>query len=144
MDKERQNKNIGPDTPIILYDGICNLCTESIQFIIRRDSRKQFRFASLQSSFADGYVENFGKENERLTSIVLIIGNQVYRQSTAALLTAKRLDGFWFFLTVFLLIPQPIRDCAYKWIAARRYRIFGNKCFSWKPTADLSDRFIEN
>ena len=143
MDKGRQNKNIGPDTPIILYDGICNLCTESIQFIIRRDSRKQFHFAALQSSFADAYVENFGEENERLTSIVLIIGNEVYRQSTAALLTAKRLDGFWSFLAIFLLIPRPIRDCVYNWIAAYRYHIFGKKDFCWKPAPDLSDRFIE-
>jgi predicted DCC family thiol-disulfide oxidoreductase YuxK len=143
MDKESQNKNIGPETPIILYDGICNLCTESIRFVIQRDSRKQFRFASLQSSFANAYVKKFGKENEDLTSMILIIENQVYRQSTAVLLAAKRLDGLWSFLTIFLLIPRPIRDCVYNWIATYRYRIFGKKAFCWKPTSDLSDRFIE-
>ena len=143
MDKGSQNKNIRPDGPIILYDGICNLCTKSIQFVIQRDSRKQFRFASLQSSFADAFVENILEENERLTSMVLIIGNQVYRQSTAALLTAKRLDGFWSFLTIFLLIPRPIRDCVYNWISAYRYHIFGKKDFCWEPAPDLSDRFIE-
>ena len=143
MDKRSQNRKIGPDTPIILYDGSCNLCTKSIQFVIQRDSRKQFRFASLQSSFADAYVEKSGEENKRLTSMILIIGNQVYRQSTAALLTAKRLDGFWSFLAIFLLIPRPIRDCVYNWIAAYRYHIFGKKDFCWKPASDLSDRFIE-
>jgi len=143
MDKKNQNKNIRSDTPIILYDGSCNLCVESIQFVIQRDSCKQFRFASLQSSFADAYVEKPGKGNERLKSMVLVIGNQVYRQSTAALLTAKRLDGFWFFLTIFLLIPQPIRDFVYNWIAAHRHNIFGKKDFCWTPTSDLSDRFIK-
>ncbi len=143
MDKGRQNKNVGPDTPIILYDGTCNLCTESIRFIIQRDSQKQFRFASLQSSFADAYVKKFGKGHEHLTSMILIIGKQVYRQSTAALLTAKRLDGFWSLLTIFLLIPRPIRDRTYDLIAAYRYHIFGKTDSCWKPTPDLSDRFIE-
>ena len=100
MDKKITSKNIGPDAPIILYDGICNLCTKSVRFIIQRDSRKQFRFASLQSSFANAYVKKSEETNEHLTSMVLIIGNQVYRQSTAALLTAKRLDGLWSFLAI--------------------------------------------
>ena len=143
MDKKITSKNIESDAPIILYDGICNLCTKSVQFIIRRDSQKQFRFASLQSSFADAYVKKFGKEHEHLTSMILIIGKQVYRQSTAALLTAKRLDGFWSLLTIFLLIPRPIRDHTYDLIAAYRYHIFGKTDSCWKPTPDLSDRFIE-
>ena len=143
MDKKITSKNIGPDAPIILYDGTCNLCTKSIRFIIQRDSQKQFRFASLQSSFADAYVKKFGKEHEHLTSMVLIIGKQVYRQSTAALLTAKRLVGFWSLLTIFLLIPRPIRDRTYNLIAAYRYHIFGKTDSCWKPTPDLSDRFIE-
>ena len=75
--------------------------------------------------------------------MVLIIGKQVYRQSTAALLTAKRLDGFWSLLTIFLLIPRPIRDRTYDLIAAYRYHIFGKTDSCWKPTPDLSDRFIE-
>ena len=143
MDKKITSKNIESDAPIILYDGICNLCTKSVQFIIRRDSQKQFRFASLQSSFANAYVKKSEETNEHLTSMVLILGNQVYHQSTAALLTAKRLDGLWSFLAILLLIPQPIRDCAYNWIATYRHHILGKKDFCWEPTSDLSDRFIE-
>ena len=111
MDKESQNKNIGPETPIILYDGICNLCTESIRFVIQRDSRKQFRFASLQSSFANAYFKKSEETNEHLTSMVLILGNQVYRQSRAALLTAKRLDGLWSFLAMGPNRPGTFRKC---------------------------------
>ena len=117
------------DTPIILYDGVCNLCTSSVQFVIQRDARKQFRFASLQSSVADKYL---GIQNQdRLASMVLIVGNQVYRQSTAALLTAKRLDGLWPILAIFLVIPRPIRDVAYRWVAKHRYHVLGKQEHCW-------------
>lgn len=128
------------DSPIILYDGVCNLCTESVQFVIRRDTRKQFRFASLQSSVADHYI----KEEERLASMILVIGNQVYRQSTAALLTAKKLDGLWPLLSVFLLIPRPIRDVVYQWVAKHRYHVLGKQEHCWRPTPEMADRFIES
>lgn len=134
---------VPPDTPIILYDGVCNLCTKSVQFVIHRDSRKHFRFASLQSSVADKYLGEPKGEQERLASMVLIVGNQVYRQSTAALLTAKRLEGLWPMLAVLLVIPRPIRDLIYQWIAQHRYRVFGKEEQCWRPTPDLADRFLD-
>ncbi len=127
--------------PIILYDGVCNLCTNSVQFVIQRDARKQFRFASLQSSVAENYLEN--QEQDRLASMVLIVDNHVYRQSTAALLTAKKLDGFWPILSVFLLIPRPIRDVIYRWIAIHRYQVLGKKEHCWRPTPEMADRFLD-
>jgi len=133
-----------PDTPIILYDGVCHLCTHSVQFVIQRDSRKQFRFASLQSSFADRYLGTTPEEQDRLASMVLIVGNHVYRESTAALLTAKRLDGLWPLLTIFLVIPRPIRDMIYRWIAKHRYQFAGKANECWKPTPDLADRFLDS
>ncbi len=141
MQDEYRTSPVESDHPIILYDGVCNLCTNSVQFVIQRDARKQFRFASLQSSVAENYLEN--QEQDRLASMVLIVDNHVYRQSTAALLTAKKLDGFWPILSVFLLIPRPIRDVIYRWIAKHRYQVLGKKEHCWRPTPDLADRFLD-
>ena len=141
MQDEYRTSPIESDHPIILYDGVCNLCTNSVQFVIQRDARKQFRFASLQSSVAENYLEN--QEQDRLASMVLIVDNHVYRQSTAALLTAKKLDGFWPILSVFLLIPRPIRDVIYRWIAKHRYQVLGKKEHCWRPTPEMADRFLD-
>lgn len=141
MQDKYRTSPVESDHPIILYDGVCNLCTNSVQFVIQRDARKQFRFASLQSSVAENYLEN--QEQDRLASMVLIVDNHVYRQSTAALLTAKKLDGFWPILSVFLLIPRPIRDVIYRWIAKHRYQVLGKKEHCWRPTPDLADRFLD-
>ncbi len=141
MKDEYRTLPVESDQPIILYDGVCNLCTNSVQFVIQRDARKQFRFASLQSSVADKYL---GTQNQdRLASMVLIVDNHVYRQSTAALLTAKKLDGFWPILSVFLLIPRPIRDVIYQWVAKHRYRVLGKKERCWRPTPEMADRFLD-
>jgi len=131
------------NTPIILYDGVCNLCIESVQFVIQRDARKRFRFASLQSPFADNYVGKAHEGQDRLESMILIVDHQVYRQSTAALLTAKRLDGLWPILAVLLVIPLPIRDMVYQWVAKHRYRALGKKEECWRPTQELADRFLD-
>ena len=131
------------ETPIVLYDGVCNLCTRSVQFVIQRDSRKQFRFASLQSLFANTYLGKNRQDDERLKSMVLVVGDHVYRESTAVLLTAKRLDGLWPMLAIFLLIPRPIRDVVYRLVAKHRYRVLGKGDQCWIPTPDLTDRFID-
>ena len=141
MKDEYRTSPVESDQPIILYDGVCNLCTNSVQFVIQRDARKQFRFASLQSSVANKYLGTHNQD--RLASMVLIVGNQVYHQSTAALLTAKRLGGLWPILSVLLLIPRPIRDIVYKWVAKHRYQVLGKKEHCWKPTPDLADRFLD-
>lgn len=128
--------------PIILFDGVCNLCTASVRFVIERDSRRQFRFASLQSPVAR---ELLGQEleRERLESLVLIAAGRVYRKSTAALLVARRLDGLWPLLGVFLLVPRPLRDAIYDWIGSRRYRMFGKRELCWTPQPELADRFLD-
>ena len=79
--------------PIILFDGVCNLCTGSVRFVIERDLRKQFRFASLQSPMAEKLLGAQRNDADRLESVVLVAGERVYRKSTAALLITRRLDG---------------------------------------------------
>jgi predicted DCC family thiol-disulfide oxidoreductase YuxK len=129
--------------PVILFDGVCNLCTGSVRFVIERDARKQFRFASLQSPVAEKLLGAQGHQRAGLESIILIRHGRVYRKSTAALMIARRLDGLWPVLAVFLLIPRPLRDAVYDWIGKRRYRLFGKRDACWRPQAELAERFLD-
>jgi len=129
--------------PVILFDGVCNLCTGSVRFVIERDSRKQFRFASLQSPVAEKLLGAQGRDGDRLESVVLVVGERTYRKSTAALLIARRLDGLWPLLSALLVIPGPLRDAVYDWIGRRRYRMFGKRAACWKPQPELADRFLD-
>ena len=131
------------DRPIILFDGVCNLCTGSVRFVIKRDSRKRFRFASLQSPIAEKLLGPGALAPDRLESMILVDGSRIYRKSTAALLTARRLDGLWPFLSILLVIPRPLRDAVYDWIGSRRYRMFGKRELCWIPPDDFADRFVE-
>lgn len=127
------------DRPVILFDGVCNLCTRSVQFVIARDSRKRFRFASLQSPAAERLL---GRRDD-LESMVLVEHGKAYRKSTAALRIARRLDGAWPLLAAFLVIPRFLRDAAYDWIGRRRYRMFGKRETCWTPRPELAERFLD-
>jgi predicted DCC family thiol-disulfide oxidoreductase YuxK len=129
--------------PVILFDGMCNLCTGSVRFVIERDARKQFRFASLQSPVAETLLGAQGHERAGLESIILIRDGRVYRKSTAALMIARRLDGLWPLLAACLLIPRPLRDAVYDWIGRRRYRMFGRRDVCWRPQPELAERFLD-
>jgi len=129
--------------PVILFDGVCNLCTGSVRFVIERDARRQFRFASLQSAVAQKLLGAQAHEGDRLESVVLVVGERTYRKSTAALLIARRLDGLWPVLAVFLLVPRPLRDAVYGWIGKRRYRLFGKRDACWRPQPELAERFLD-
>ena len=128
------------DRPVILFDGVCNLCTGSVRFVIERDSRKRFRFASLQSPVAERLL---GQRND-LDSVVLVQNGEIYRKSTAALLIARRLDGLWPALWALLVIPRFLRDAVYDWIGRRRYRMFGKRDACWMPRPELADRFLNS
>jgi predicted DCC family thiol-disulfide oxidoreductase YuxK len=131
------------DAPVILFDGVCNLCTGGVRFVIGRDARKRFRFASLQSPVAEKLLGAQGRGGDRLESVVLVVGERTYRKSTAALLIARRLDGLWPLLSALLVIPRPLRDAVYDWIGKRRYRLFGKRDACWRPQAELAERFLD-
>ena len=133
--------DVPPD--VVLFDGVCNLCTASVQFVIQRDSRKRFRFASLQSAVARELLGGPEAEGGRLDSVFLIAGGRIYRRSSAALHIARRLDGFWPLLSVLLLIPRPLRDAVYDWIGRRRYRMFGRRELCWTPNREIAERFLD-
>ena len=128
---------------IILFDGICNLCNQSVQFVIEHDSKNQFRFASLQSDFGQDFLKKNKLEATQFYSIVFIEDDQFYTKSSAALKIAKYLDGITSWLTIFMIVPKPLRDIVYSFIAKNRYRWFGKNESCWLPTKELKAKFIE-
>ena len=127
---------------IIFFDGVCNLCNNSVQFIIKRDKKNKFKFASLQSSFAKS---NLSKhiDVDKLESIVLLNEDKLYSKSTAALLIARELSGMWPMFYVFIIIPSFIRDWFYNVIAKNRYRIFGKKDSCMIPSPAFKEKFLD-
>lgn len=127
---------------VILFDGVCNLCNSSVNFVIDRDTKQHFKFASLQSEFGQEQVRKIGGDPSQLNSIVLIEGDQFYRKSTAALRVARKLSGGWPLLYAFIIIPPFLRDLVYDFIAKNRYRWFGKEEACRIPTPELKHRFL--
>lgn len=131
-------------SPIVLFDGVCNLCNASVQFIIDRDPRAELRFASLQSGPAAKLFEEHGMKAPEgdPDSILLVEDGKIYERSTAALRIARRMSGLWSVLYAFIVVPRPIRDFVYKIIARNRYRWFGKSEMCRVPTPELRARFL--
>ena len=129
---------------IVLFDGRCNLCNGSVKFIIRHDPRGRFRFASLQSDRGRKIVAESGRDPADIDTIVLVQGGRAYDRSSAALRIAQGLGFPLALLSVFLLIPPPLRDLVYRWIARNRYRWFGTTEACLMPTADVRTRFLSD
>jgi predicted DCC family thiol-disulfide oxidoreductase YuxK len=127
---------------ILLFDGVCNLCNSSVQFIVKRDEDAVFRFASLQSEEAQELLNSFEDKPSDLSSVLLVEDGKLYARSTAALRAARRLSGAWPLLYGFIIIPRPIRDLVYNWIARNRYRWFGKKDQCMIPSPELKARFL--
>ncbi len=129
--------------PIILFDGVCNLCSSSVQYVIKHDPKHIFRFASLQSSFAQNILSKNNLSLNNYNSFVLYTDNKIYTRSTAALMVAKKLSGFIQLLYVFIIVPKFIRDAVYNFIAKNRYAWFGKKNECWLPSAELKSLFLD-
>jgi len=131
------------DKPIILFDGVCNLCNASVQFIIKRDSKKNFMFSSLQSDAGQAILLQNNLENLDFDTIILLEDGIVYDKSTAILKIIRRLSGFYKFGYIFIVVPKFIRDFVYKIIAKNRYKWFGKLDTCMIPTEELKLRFLE-
>jgi predicted DCC family thiol-disulfide oxidoreductase YuxK len=129
-------------SPVILFDGVCNLCNQSVQFIIRHDRRAQFHFAALQSAFGIAQLLHFGIAPGMLNSVIVIRHGKAYQKSTAALEIAKDLSGLWPALYIFKIVPRFIRDGVYDLIAKNRYKLFGRRDECMIPTPELKSRFL--
>jgi predicted DCC family thiol-disulfide oxidoreductase YuxK len=129
--------------PIVLFDGVCNLCNRSVQFLLKRDRRKQFLFASLQGKTGQEILKKFSLSANDFNSFILIEGDELYTRSTAVLRILRKLGGAWALLYVFIIIPPFIRNPVYNFIARNRYKWFGKKEECWVPTPELKQRFLE-
>ena len=131
-----------PNPAIILFDGVCNLCNNSVQFVIKHDTENKFMFAALQSPPAQALLLQYNLPQEGFNSFVLIKDEKVYLKSTAALNVAKNLNGPVKLLYGFIIVPAFIRNAVYNFIAKNRYKWFGKKESCMIPTPALQSRFL--
>ncbi len=129
------------DNAIVLFDGVCNFCNNSINFIIKRDKKGFFKFAPLQSEIAQKLVGD--KTKPMPESVILIDNEKTYDRSSAALRITKRLDGLWPALYIFMIVPKPIRDWVYNLIGRNRYKWFGKTEACMIPTREVRSRFLD-
>lgn len=129
--------------PVILFDGVCNLCNSAVQFVIKRDKKNIFKFASLQSSFGQSVLKKYQLPATNFNSFVLLQNQKVYTRSTAALMVVKQLSGLWPLLYSFITVPSFIRNGIYNLVAKNRYKWFGKKETCWLPSPELKIRFFD-
>ena len=128
--------------PVILFDGICNFCNSSVNFIIKRNRKKDIRFAALQSDAGRQLLSQYQLPVREMESIVFIENGKAYVRSTAALRISRHLNAAWPLCYGFIIIPRFIRDAVYNWIAANRYKWFGVQEQCMLPTPDVRERFL--
>jgi predicted DCC family thiol-disulfide oxidoreductase YuxK len=132
----------GSTDDILLFDGVCNLCNGAVRFIIKRDKKGKFKFASLQSDAGRLCLERLGVTSNEFESFVLIQKDKYYLKSTAALKVLRELGGFWSIFYIYIWLPRFFRDFIYDIIAKSRYRIFGKRDACMIPTPELQSRFL--
>lgn len=128
--------------PTIIFDGVCNLCEGFVRFVIGRDRRGRFRFASAQSPAGLSLQRRVGLNAMTADTLLLIDEGRAFTRSDAIIGIAKQLDGAWKLLALIRLVPRPIRDWAYVRVATSRYRLFGRKPVCMVPTPEIEARFL--
>ena len=134
---------IPTEDPIVLFDGVCNLCTGFVQFLIPRDPEGRFHFASLQSDVGERLLEEHGLASDELDSIVLVEGDDAYVKSSAVIQIGAILGGVYTLGRPLQYLPRRLRDWGYDLVAANRYRLFGKKDQCMMPTGDVQSRFLD-
>ena len=129
--------------PIVLFDGVCNFCNDSVNFLIRHDRAGKFRFASLQSDAGKSLLAQHGLQDLPLSTSVLIDGDKVFMNSDGVLETARRLGGVYALAAGLLFIPRTLRDWAYGVFARNRYKLFGRTEMCMVPTPEVRQRFLD-
>ncbi|NVJ86264.1 MAG: DUF393 domain-containing protein [Algoriphagus sp.] len=127
---------------VIFFDGVCNLCNRSIDFILQRDKKNQFLVGALQDEFSKKVLSNYSVKPDYLDSLVLLEKGKIFYRSTAALKIAKQLSGLWPLFYGFVVLPSWLRDPIYDWIGRNRYRWFGKKSTCRIPTPEERAKFL--
>ncbi len=130
---------------IILFDGVCNFCNSTVNFVIDRDAKKKFKFAPLQSEIAKDLLSLHTVQSlDNYESVILIKNGKIYKKSSAAMEISLDIRGLWKIIYAFKIIPWFIRDIFYDIIARNRYRWFGREEACRIPEPGLKDRFLSN
>ena len=128
--------------PIILFDGICNFCDSAINFVLKQDKKKIFRFSTLQSEAGQKLLQQHNLSTKDFDSFVLIDDGKVYKKSAASLRVMNKLPWYWKEVQVFKIIPTIFRDAIYDFVARNRYKWFGKKDSCMIPTPEIKGRFL--
>ena len=133
---------VNTTNPVILFDGVCNLCNSSVQFIIRHDKEKRFHYASLQGKAGKALLQQFKLPAIHFNSFILIEGDQLFTESTAALRIFKTLGGVWSLLYGCIIIPAFIRNAIYSKKKKNRYKWFGKRASCMVPPPGVKAMFL--
>ena len=136
--------DIPKDKQLILFDGVCNLCSASVQFILQHDKKEHFVFSSLQGKTGTEIITHFNIDTAKTDSILLYTGNEnLHVESTAALRIASKLGFPLNMLRIFIILPPFIRNAVYRFIARNRYKWFGKTTSCFLPSKALQARFVD-
>ena len=132
---------------IVLYDGVCGLCNRGVQFLVKRDSRDRLQFASLQSDFAAGLLRQHGLDHEDLDTVYAVLSygkpnETLLAKGDAVLFFATAIGGIWNMVRVGRIVPRPVRNWLYDFIARHRYQVFGRSESCMLPNPKQKHKFI--
>ena len=128
--------------PILLFDGVCNLCNASVQWVLLHDKKAVFKFAALQSEFAQAILSKHQLNTKDFDTVVLVDGDRIWLRSDAALEICDRLGGVWAYVALLRFKPRFIRDFFYNLIAKNRYRFWGRRETCMLPRPEWQHRFL--
>jgi hypothetical protein len=130
------------DKGLVMFDGVCNFCNSSINFIIRNDKTDHFRFLTLQSERGQKIIKQYNLDPENLQTVILLENGRIYTRSTAALRIARKLKGGWKIFYGFIIVPAVLRDFFYNIVAKNRYKWWGKKESCMIPTPEVRKKFL--
>ena len=134
---------IAKGKPVMLFDGVCNLCSGWVHFAIARDPAANLRFAAIQSIHGQAFLRRRGLPTDQFETFYLIDGGRVYEKSVGFLRMAGYLRWPWPLLKAVWIVPRPLRDWLYDRIARNRYRLFGRRQTCLVPTTEIAGRFLD-
>jgi len=140
--EDESRKRAATGQPVIVFDGVCALCSGWVRFLLRHDRRGVFRFAAMQDAGGRGLLVAHGIDPDDPVSFLLVDGPQGWHDSDGVLEVLRRLGGVWRVATVLRIIPQRPRDAAYRFLARNRYRVFGRRDSCMRPPAGTRKRFL--
>ncbi|MFM2376320.1 MAG: hypothetical protein RLZZ165_1417 [Bacteroidota bacterium] len=131
-----------PEPPVLIFDGVCELCNASVDFILKWEKQPELRFTASQNPPGRSLLQRYGEDPDAVSTVFLVQDGKLYRRSTAVLRLARMLRFPWFLAYGFIVVPPPIRDFVYRIIANNRYRWFGKKSACRIPTPVEMARFM--